>query len=87
MSLRGWFKRQTMRFIGMLICPVLLLLGALFLSCGAAGLWYAATEAPPIDRPGDFFGAGLITLIGLILSGAAVRWFWHAIRPARSAPR
>ena len=74
-----------MRFIGMLICLVLLLLGALFLWYGAGGLWYAATEAPPIDRPGVFFEAGLITLIGLILSGAAVRWFWHAVRSPKAA--
>jgi len=72
-----------MRFIGMLLCLVLLFLGALVLRIGAVGLWYAATEAPLIDRPGDFFGAGLITVIGLVLSGFAVRWFWHAARRPR----
>jgi hypothetical protein len=74
-----------MRFIGMLVCPVLLLLGALILWGGAGGLSYAATKAPRVDRPGDFFGAGLTTVIGFVVSASAVRWFWHAVRSPRSA--
>ena len=73
-----------MRYVGVVICAGMLSVGILFLWYGVDGLRYTFTEAPRVDRPGDFAGDGSIIAIGLLLSIFAVRWFWHAVRPVKA---
>ena len=75
--------RSILRFFGAVICFFQLLLGVLFLWYGTDGQRYAVILAEGVELPRDPFGASLFTAIGLLLSGFAVRWFWHAVRPAK----
>lgn len=41
---------------------------------GLGGLIYAATDAPKADRGGDYFSAGILSLIGVLLLSYSIKW-------------
>jgi hypothetical protein len=69
-----------------MLSPFLFLPGCLILWYSIDGLRYAMTEAPTADRTGDLWSAGLATVIGLVLVGFPIRWFWVAARGKHDDP-
>lgn len=71
MSLR---VRPMLCIVGAVCCLGFASAGALALWHGGNGLWYAATQAPSRDKAGDFFGAGLLSVIGILIGAFSIRW-------------
>lgn len=69
-----------MGVMGIFACGLGVFAGALAAWYGVEGLWYAATASPIPDRAGDFFGAGILTAIGIITVVYSVRWALTALR-------
>ena len=70
-------------WFGIGICILVVLLGLVAAWYGADGIHYAVSNAPSRDRDGDLFGAGVLTLIGIMFTLFGCRWSWQLFRRLR----
>ena len=72
---------DALRLLGAVACVFGILLGALFIFGGASVIWSAfGPRSTPFWRSHLLFKGGLIVLIGLLMAGFSVRWFYFATR-------
>jgi hypothetical protein len=66
--------------LGMTICIFAIFCGLVAVWYGSEGIRYAIVNAPSRDRSGDIFGAGILTLIGVLFVIFGGRWAWQLYR-------
>lgn len=74
----------VLRIFGMLCCLVVAAAGLDIARYGVVWLWETPAKVLPAEWPEEFFGAGLLTLIGLIMAIFPLKWFVQGIKAFRS---
>jgi hypothetical protein len=67
-------RRLLMWWTGLICFMSMALAGLAAIWYGVGGMIYAATDAPKADRGGDYFSAGILSLIGALLLLYSIKW-------------
>ena len=72
---------DVLRFMGALGCLCGVVVGVLFVLAGASRIWIVfGPRSSRFWRSHEVFYGSLMLLIGLLMAGFAVRWFYFATR-------